>query len=828
LVVSLLEILSGKKFDLRYEKKPKSRIQYLINANAVFDYMEHAGIRLISFSAETYVDGNTKLILALLWALIRKFQIEAHGELFDEAVAGNADGKAKNATLGMKSALLKWVQEVTKGYHGVDVKDFTGSFKDGLAFNALLHYTNKDLVDYESLDEEATLKNLTDCFDTAASELGIPKLLAADDVNQGLIDELACMTYVSYFRNAAALNAKNRGQTDKLQEEKGNLQSQLDKALSEVERLHQEIDKMALAQDDLSKKLEAEHGNYLAALESVKHVEDEKRALAEKLVEAADAHAEAIEQKRRALAELEKELATVRQERDALRSRVDELEEEKNRLKQELDAAREKIKALSDADAAAQQLREDNGKLAAQIQMMESEKAKLKDLMAQSADNQGQALAAAAQIASERDSLKAANEALLAEGKRLKESGTDAASEIAALKEKLAAAEKKNADQQHRIDELQAETDEYKSSLDDFKRKVERKMLVWQVVGDRTKETDAKNRLRLHEVKETLKREEDRIPQLEKSIAESKATIAECQNLMETQGKKKDKKVIERLHEAEILLHQDTAELVLYRNLRALLFAEKWTTENYIIRSDKREEFDLGEDIEQRMDVVANQFNQALITIEELRSCNRDLQVDYNSKSHQVDDVFALMKGDLLLKYNSRATGKPHKRFFFVHLFREPTIFWSDSDTISADPTASSSSNFNIFKGDDFKQAIIHDVELGPSDEVLKTHTLTDEIKALSFSIVTSDRRLDLIAPTPEIYQLWTKGLGKVMEDYAKGFIGLGEGARMRSELLLQKSMGAQFNIEEQRKKYEAEQKKKEEDTKRALNDMKYKLDKKQ
>jgi len=257
----------------------------------------------------------------------------------------------------------------------------------------------------------------------------------------------------------------------------------------------------------------------------------------------------------------------------------------------------------------------------------------------------------------------------------------------------------------------------------------------------------------------------------------------------------------------------------LYKNLRSILHGEKWTTETQIIRSDKREAFDLGEDINQRMDVVAAQFKQSMVVVEELRACNRDLQVDYNKKSHQVDDVFSLMKGDLLLKYNTRATGKPHKRFFFMHLFREPVIFWSDSDTISGQATSGA---FAFFKSDDFKQAVIQDVVTGPSEDVLKTHELTPEIQALSFSINTSDRRLDLIAPTQEIYKLWTDGLGKVLEDYQKGFIGLGTGSRLRVEVVLQKSLGVSFNVEEQRKKLEAEQKKQEEDTKRALNDMKY------
>ncbi|KAK3538127.1 hypothetical protein QTP70_030291, partial [Hemibagrus guttatus] len=56
-------------------------------------------------------------------------------------------------------SLLVWCREVTKNYRGVKITNFTTSWRNGLAFCALLHHFRPDLIDYKSLNPQDIKEN---------------------------------------------------------------------------------------------------------------------------------------------------------------------------------------------------------------------------------------------------------------------------------------------------------------------------------------------------------------------------------------------------------------------------------------------------------------------------------------------------------------------------------------------------------------------------------------------------------------------------------------------------------------------------------------------
>ncbi|XP_066281524.1 EH domain-binding protein 1-like isoform X2 [Branchiostoma lanceolatum] len=96
--------------------------------------------------------------------------------------------------------LLEWCKEATKGYRGVKVTNFTTSWRNGLAFCAILHHFQPNMIDFSSLSPHDIKGNNKKAYEGFA-EVGIPKLLEPSDmVLLAVPDKLTVMTYLYQIR----------------------------------------------------------------------------------------------------------------------------------------------------------------------------------------------------------------------------------------------------------------------------------------------------------------------------------------------------------------------------------------------------------------------------------------------------------------------------------------------------------------------------------------------------------------------------------------------------------------------------------------------------
>ncbi|CAN0246278.1 unnamed protein product [Lampetra fluviatilis] len=181
----LLEVISGER--LPKPEKGKMRVHKIANVNKALNFIASKGVRLVSIGAEEIVDGNVKMTLGMIWTIILRFAIQ------DISVEETS----------AKEGLLLWCQRKTAPYKNVNVQNFHLSWKDGLAFCALIHRHRPELIDFAKLRKDDPMTNLNTAFEVADKYLDIPKMLDAEDiVNTARPDEKAIMTYVSCFYHA--------------------------------------------------------------------------------------------------------------------------------------------------------------------------------------------------------------------------------------------------------------------------------------------------------------------------------------------------------------------------------------------------------------------------------------------------------------------------------------------------------------------------------------------------------------------------------------------------------------------------------------------------
>ncbi|XP_075985145.1 dystonin-like protein short stop isoform X26 [Anticarsia gemmatalis] len=103
----------------------------------------------------------------------------------------------QEANVTAREALLSWARRSTAKYPGVRVTDFTSSWRDGLAFNALIHRNRPDLIDWRNIRSRQVRERLETAFHVVEKEYGVTRLLDPEDVDTHEPDEKSLITYIS-------------------------------------------------------------------------------------------------------------------------------------------------------------------------------------------------------------------------------------------------------------------------------------------------------------------------------------------------------------------------------------------------------------------------------------------------------------------------------------------------------------------------------------------------------------------------------------------------------------------------------------------------------
>ncbi|XP_028839220.1 mucin-17 isoform X2 [Denticeps clupeoides] len=117
-----------------------------------------------------------------------------------ESVAEMSSPLPSPGLVSSSQSLLEWCQEITRQFKGVKVTNFSTSWRNGLAFCAILHHFHPEKIEFEKLDPYDIKSNNKRAFDGFAA-LGIPRLLEPSDmVLLSVPDRLIVMTYLCQIR----------------------------------------------------------------------------------------------------------------------------------------------------------------------------------------------------------------------------------------------------------------------------------------------------------------------------------------------------------------------------------------------------------------------------------------------------------------------------------------------------------------------------------------------------------------------------------------------------------------------------------------------------
>ncbi|XP_072922819.1 filamin-C isoform X2 [Hemitrygon akajei] len=191
-LIALLEVLSQKKMYRKYHSRPNFRQMKLENVSVALEFLDRERIKLVSIDSKAIVDGNLKLILGLIWTLILHYSISM--PMWED----EDDEDIKKQT--PKQRLLGWIQNKIPQ---LPITNFNRDWQDGKALGALVDNCAPGLCpDWQDWDPNQPVGNAREAMQQADDWLGVPQVIAPEEIVDPNVDEHSVMTYLSQFPKA--------------------------------------------------------------------------------------------------------------------------------------------------------------------------------------------------------------------------------------------------------------------------------------------------------------------------------------------------------------------------------------------------------------------------------------------------------------------------------------------------------------------------------------------------------------------------------------------------------------------------------------------------
>ncbi|XP_051517186.1 dystrophin-like [Myxocyprinus asiaticus] len=183
----LLDLLEGLTATTLTKERGSTRVHSLNNVNRVLQVLHQNSVDLVNIGGTDIVDGNHKLTLGLIWSIILHWQVK---DVMKDVMSSLQQTNSEKI-------LLSWVRNCTRNYDNVNVLNFTTSWADGLAFNAVLHHFRPHGFSWEEVVNLTPVERLEHAFTFAKDQLNIERLLDPEDVAVQLPDKKSIIMYVT-------------------------------------------------------------------------------------------------------------------------------------------------------------------------------------------------------------------------------------------------------------------------------------------------------------------------------------------------------------------------------------------------------------------------------------------------------------------------------------------------------------------------------------------------------------------------------------------------------------------------------------------------------